>query len=92
MLSLLRMRCAYHGAPFAPEKVFTSSSLGIHQPRYSDFGRFPGILYFSNLPELMCMSASLDVQSSSVQMKKHNEESLVHLVTFWTYSVATLLR
>ena len=85
MLSLLRMRCAYHGA-------FTSSSLGIHQPRYSDFGRFPGILYFSNLPELMCMSASLDVQSSSVQMKKHNEESLVHSVTFWTYSVATLLR
>lgn len=60
--------------------------------QYSDFGRFPGILYFSNLPELMCMSASLDVQSSSVQMKKHNEESLVHSVTFWTYSVATLLR
>eukprot|EP00438_Fugacium_kawagutii_P011260 Skav224324 [mRNA] locus=scaffold1353:40565:41011:- [translate_table: standard] len=60
--------------------------------QYSDFGRFPGITYFSNLPDLMCLSSSLDVQEAAFKMRRHNEESLVHSVTFWTYSVATLLR
>ena len=60
--------------------------------QYSDFGRFPGITYFSNLPDLLCMSDSLDVHEATARMRRHNEESLVHSVTFWTYSIATLLR
>lgn len=59
--------------------------------QYSDFARFPGITYFSNLPDLMCMAESLDINDLSVQMRRYNEQSLVHSVTFWTYSVATLL-
>eukprot|EP00434_Breviolum_minutum_P005952 symbB.v1.2.005249.t1/scaffold304.1/size234131/8 len=46
--------------------------------QYSDFGRFPGITYFSNLPDLLCMSDSLDVHEATARMRRHNEESLVH--------------
>eukprot|EP00439_Symbiodinium_sp_Y106_P073795 s1310_g13.t13 len=59
--------------------------------QYSDFARFPGINYFANLPDLLCVSRSLDVHDASAKMRRYNEESLVHSVSFWTYSLSKLL-
>ncbi|CAE7393110.1 unnamed protein product [Symbiodinium microadriaticum] len=59
--------------------------------QYSDFARFPGINYFANLPDLLCMSRSLDIHHASAKMRRYNEESLVHSVSFWTYSLSKLL-
>eukprot|EP00930_Biecheleria_cincta_P100925 TRINITY_DN92543_c0_g1_i1.p1 TRINITY_DN92543_c0_g1~~TRINITY_DN92543_c0_g1_i1.p1 ORF type:complete len:527 (-),score=77.20 TRINITY_DN92543_c0_g1_i1:33-1514(-) len=59
--------------------------------QFSDFARFPGIVRFSNLPDLICRSQTLDVHAASEEMRRYNEKSLVHSVTFWTYSVAVLL-
>ncbi|CAE7239095.1 unnamed protein product [Symbiodinium sp. CCMP2456] len=59
--------------------------------QYSDFARFPGINYFANLPDLLCLSRSLDMHDASAKMRRYNEESLVHSVSFWTYSLSKLL-
>ncbi|CAE7672925.1 unnamed protein product [Symbiodinium sp. CCMP2592] len=40
--------------------------------QYSDFARFPGINYFANLPDLLCMSRSLDVHDASAKMRRYN--------------------
>merc|ERR1740121_3341579 len=59
--------------------------------QFSDFARFPGLQYFSNLPELICLSQSMDVQQAVAQMRRYNEESLVHSATFWVSSLVELL-
>ncbi|CAE7258984.1 unnamed protein product [Symbiodinium necroappetens] len=40
--------------------------------QYSDFARFPGINYFANLPDLLCMSRSLDIHHASAKMRRYN--------------------
>eukprot|EP00429_Kryptoperidinium_foliaceum_P062109 CAMPEP_0176083718 /NCGR_PEP_ID=MMETSP0120_2-20121206/41888_1 /TAXON_ID=160619 /ORGANISM="Kryptoperidinium foliaceum, Strain CCMP 1326" /LENGTH=484 /DNA_ID=CAMNT_0017417509 /DNA_START=60 /DNA_END=1510 /DNA_ORIENTATION=+ len=55
--------------------------------QYSDFARFPGLRYFSNLPELICMAQSLDVHAAAAEMRRYNEESLIHSAAFWTSSL-----
>lgn len=59
--------------------------------QYSDFARFPGLQYFSNLPELICMAQSMDVHAAGAAMRRYNEESLVHSAAFWASSLADLL-
>mmetsp|Transcript_62067 Transcript_62067/g.178040 ORF Transcript_62067/g.178040 Transcript_62067/m.178040 type:complete len:263 (+) Transcript_62067:1-789(+) len=59
--------------------------------QFSDFSRFPGISYFQNLPELICMAQSMDVHAAAAAMRRHNEQTLVHSAAFWTSSLADLL-
>mmetsp|Transcript_67764 Transcript_67764/g.220602 ORF Transcript_67764/g.220602 Transcript_67764/m.220602 type:complete len:165 (-) Transcript_67764:77-571(-) len=59
--------------------------------QFSDFSRFPGISYFQNLPELICMAQSMDVHAAAAAMRRHNEQTLVHSAAFWTSSLAELL-
>merc|ERR1712113_934490 len=41
--------------------------------QFSDFARFPGLQYFANLPESICLSASFDAQAVSAKMRRYNE-------------------
>merc|ERR1711941_38353 len=59
--------------------------------QFSDFARFPALQYFSNFPELLCMSQSLDVHAISERMRRYNEETLVHSVHFWVHTLVRLL-
>lgn len=60
--------------------------------QFSDFARFPGLKRFDNLPELLCIAQTLDTQMMSTQMRRYNEETLVHSSSFWVHSLATLLQ
>merc|ERR1712066_505367 len=50
--------------------------------QFSDFARFPGLQYFSNLPELFCVAQSFDVHKTAETMRRHNERTLVTSATF----------
>lgn len=59
--------------------------------QFSDFARFPGLQYFANLPELMCMVGSLDVHGATEQMRRYNERTMVKSVAFWLHGLSELL-
>lgn len=59
--------------------------------QFSDFSRFPGINYFSNLPQLLCMAQSFDVRAATEKMRRYNEETLTHSAAFWVHSFVQLL-
>lgn len=59
--------------------------------QFSDFARFPGIQYFANLPELICIAKSVDIQQAAAVMKKYNDETLVHSATFWVSALFDLM-
>lgn len=59
--------------------------------QFSDFARFPGINYFANLPDLLCMAQSFDTRAATEKMRRYNEETLVHSASFWVHSFVQLL-
>jgi len=59
--------------------------------QFSDFARFPGLTYFENLPELLCLSESIDIGTISEKMRRYNERTLVRSATFWLHSLTKLL-
>eukprot|EP00928_Gymnodinium_smaydae_P090055 TRINITY_DN73906_c0_g1_i1.p1 TRINITY_DN73906_c0_g1~~TRINITY_DN73906_c0_g1_i1.p1 ORF type:complete len:835 (+),score=90.29 TRINITY_DN73906_c0_g1_i1:78-2507(+) len=59
--------------------------------QFSDFSRFPGLHYFSNLPELICLAQGLDVYAAAETMRRYNEKTLVHSASFWVQSLAVLM-
>lgn len=59
--------------------------------QFSDFARFPGLQYFANIPELLCMAQTIDVQSAAEEMRRYNEQTLVHSSAFWLHAFTELL-
>lgn len=59
--------------------------------QYSDFQNFPGITYFSSIQELLCQLVDMDVSKITTQMRKHNEETTMNAIDFWSRSLLKLV-
>eukprot|EP00928_Gymnodinium_smaydae_P089219 TRINITY_DN7320_c1_g1_i1.p1 TRINITY_DN7320_c1_g1~~TRINITY_DN7320_c1_g1_i1.p1 ORF type:complete len:759 (+),score=55.49 TRINITY_DN7320_c1_g1_i1:79-2355(+) len=59
--------------------------------QYSDFARFPGLVYFDNLVELFCVSQTLNPLKMHQDMLEYNEKSRSHSASFWATAILELL-
>eukprot|EP00927_Polykrikos_kofoidii_P046588 TRINITY_DN40777_c0_g1_i1.p1 TRINITY_DN40777_c0_g1~~TRINITY_DN40777_c0_g1_i1.p1 ORF type:complete len:805 (+),score=94.80 TRINITY_DN40777_c0_g1_i1:142-2415(+) len=60
--------------------------------QFSDFARFPGLVTFANLPDLLCKAPNLDIVAMTTAMREFNSATLSHSLAFWSDASAQLLR
>lgn len=58
--------------------------------QFSDFYRFPGISYFSSIPDLLCNMMEADIPSMVATMEDYNQKTLQQSKRFWKHAVSQL--
>lgn len=58
--------------------------------QFSDFSRFPGLVYFSNIPDMLCKLLG-EFGEAKARMREYNQKTLVESAGFWLLAVHQLL-